>query len=404
MPLQRFILGLTGLLVLGPAQGSGFALIEQNASGLGNAYAGAAAVAEDASTIFFNPAGMTYVEGRQLAVAAHLIAPSAKFSGSASTPLPVTLPGNSGGNAGRTALVPNAYYAMDVTPDLKFGMGLNAPFGLTTKYKTPWAGQAQAVKSDLKTLNINPSLAWKANKQLSLGAGINWQRIEAELTSLHPLAGIPVVMKGKDNGSWGWNLGGLWDLDGFSRVGLAYRSSIKHRLQGKVTAGTATPVYANVELPATASLSYWRRLNPTWDMLADVTWTEWSDFHSLDIKQKPTGALVSSVPEHWQNTWRYSVGLNYRPDRAWTWRLGLAYDESPVPDAAHRTARIPDNDRTWVAVGGQYRLSPASAVDFGYTHIFIKDSKTAHNNNGVLLTGSYDNKIDIVSAQYTRSF
>ena len=399
---------LTTLLVTagmtGTAYAAGFALIEQNASGLGNAYAGQAAVAEDASTIFFNPAGLTYVPGRQVVVAGHLIVPSAKFSGSATSALPVPLPTGNGGDAGEATFVPNAYYSMDVGPNLKFGIGLNAPFGLTTEYDTDWKGQAQAVKSDLKTLNVNPSLAWKMNDRLSLGVGLNWQRIEAELTSVHPLAHIPVNMEGEDNGSWGWSAGALWSLDVASRLGFAYRSSIEHRLKGNLTAATSTPVYADVELPATASFSYWRRLNGTWEVLADVTWTEWSDFRSLDIQRQSDGVTLSSVPEHWDNVWRYSVGLTYRPNRSWTWRMGVAYDESPVPDPAHRTPRIPDSDRTWIAVGGQYRMSPASAVDFGYTHIFVDDGDIDHLNNGVRLTGSYDNRIDILSLQYTHSF
>ncbi len=398
----KLILAL-GTVLTSQVQASGFALIEQNASGMGNAYAGQAAVAEDASTVFFNPAGLTYLSGRQVVVAGHLILPSAKFTGSASTLLPVVLPTGTGGDAGAAAFVPNAYYAMDIGANLKFGIGLNAPFGLTTEYDANWMGQAQAVKSDLKTYNINPSLAWKVNDRLSLGVGLNWQRIEAELTSIHPVFGIPVVMEGDDE-SLGWNMGALLDVDGASRVGVAYRSSIEHRLKGTLTAGATTPIFADVELPATASLSYWRRLNPTWDVLADVTWTEWSDFHSLDILPQAGGPAISSVPELWENTWRYSVGINYHPSRAWTWRLGLAFDQSPVPDPAHRTPRIPDNDRTWVAVGGQYRFNAASAVDFGYAHIFVKDGNVAHTNNGVTLTGSYENKIDILSVQYTHSF
>jgi long-chain fatty acid transport protein len=164
-----------------PAQGAGFALIEQNASGLGNAYAGQAAVAEDASTIFFNPAGLTYVEGRQVVAAGHLIMPSAEFSDAGST---LAIRGD-GGDAGVTAFVPNFYYAMDVTPDLKFGLGVNAPFGLTTEYDDTWAGQVQAIKSDLKTVNVNPALGWRVNDRLSLGFGLNWQYIEAELTQGH---------------------------------------------------------------------------------------------------------------------------------------------------------------------------------------------------------------------------
>lgn len=387
----------------GGVQASGFALIEQNASGMGNAYAGVAASAEDASTVFFNPAGLTHIEGRQVALAAHAIVPSAKFSGTSSTALPVVLPTGTGGDAGETAFVPNAYYAMDVRPGIKFGLGLNAPFGLSTEYDTPWAGQAQAVKSELKTYNINPSLAWKVNDRVSLGFGLDWQRIEATLTSVHPLAGIPVVMEGDDD-SWGWNAGLLIDVDAGSRVGLAYRSSVQHRLEGTLTAAAATPVFADLELPASASLSYWRRLGSSWEFLADASWTKWSNFKTLTVNPKAGGAALSSVPELWNDTWRYSLGLTYRPSREWSWRTGLAFDEAPVPDAQHRTPRIPDNDRTWIALGGQYRWSPASAVDFGYTHIFVRDSTVNHTENAVTLAGTYNNQIDILSVQYTHNF
>ncbi|MBP9916298.1 MAG: outer membrane protein transport protein, partial [Thiobacillaceae bacterium] len=303
-----------------PAQGAGFALIEQNASGLGNAYAGQAAVAEDASTIFFNPAGLTYVEGRQVVAAGHLIMPSAEFSDAGST---LAIRGD-GGDAGVTAFVPNFYYAMDVTPDLKFGLGVNAPFGLTTEYDDTWAGQVQAIKSDLKTVNVNPALGWRVNDRLSLGFGLNWQYIEAELTQGTGAAVNPpeARMEG-DDASWGWNIGVLWDIDGFNRLGIAYRAAIDHSLEGKLkTPLGATPVYADVEMPASASLSYWRRLSPAWELLADLTWTEWSSFEKLDVVRKADDAVLSHIPEMWENAWRYSLGLTYRPSRAWTWRSG----------------------------------------------------------------------------------
>ena len=391
----KLILAL-GTVLTSQVQASGFALIEQNASGMGNAYAGQAAVAEDASTIYFNPAGMTYLPGHQIVVAGHFILPSAKFTGTSTAPT-----GSDGGNAGESAFVPNFYYSMDIGQGLKFGIGLNAPFGLTTEYDRPWDGQALAVKSELKTYNLNPSVAWRVNEHLSLGVGLNWQRIEAELTSF---PGIPVSMTGDDEGSWSWNAGAIWDMDGASRLGLAYRASMEHRLKGNLVGIGVTPAYADLELPASVSASYWRRLNAAWEVLADATWTQWSDFKYLDIHRQSDDFLLSRTEELWENTFRFSVGLNYHPNRAWTWRMGLAYDQSPVPDADHRTPRIPDNDRTWVSLGGQYRMNTASAVDFGYSHIFVKDGPVTHTSSGVTLTGSYDNKIDILSVQYTHSF
>ena len=390
----------------GGAQASGFALIEQNASGLGNAYAGQAAVAEDASTIYFNPAGLSLLEGRQVVVAGNLIAPSAKFSGPAAAVVVPAPPAGNGGDAGTLAFVPNFYYAMDIGAGLKVGVGLNAPFGLVTEYDSNWLGQSQAVKSDLKTYNLNPTLAWKVSDKLSLGFGLNWQYVKAELTSRHPVTGALLTMSGDDN-SLGWNAGALWNIDGNSRLGVSYRSSIDYRLDGDLN---GTPVVADLEVPASASLSYWRRLTPTWELLTDLSWTQWSDFQNLDVVSKAGGVTLSHVSENWDDTWRYSVGFNYRPSRDWTWRFGVAYDQAPVPDASHRTPRIPDADRFWIAVGGQYRLDPKSAVDFGYAHIFVNEATITHCDPattcpvGVTLTGQYNNKIDILSVQYTHNF
>lgn len=407
----RTLLGCLGLAWAAGTQGAGFALIEQNASGLGNAYAGQAAVAQDASTIFFNPAGLTHVGGRQVVLAGHLIAPSAEFSGSASRsgpPFLVPTVGQ-GGDAGRLAFVPNGYLAMELTPDLKLGVGLNAPFGLGTEYDTPWAGESHGVKSDLKTYNLNPSLAWRLNEAWSLGLGLNWQRIEATLSSVHPVTGVLQTMEGDDD-SWGWNVGLLWQISAATRVGLAYRSQVEHGLEGSL-APTATPITAAVTLPDTLSLSVFSRVNSAWDVLADVTRTGWKSFDELRILPAGGGAPISLVTETWENAWRYSLGFNYHTGRNMTWRFGVAYDETPVPDAAHRTPRIPDEDRTWVAFGAQYRLSPQSALDFGFAHLFVDEAHIATRQPeslpapaGVTLTGTYDSHVDILSVQYTRDF
>lgn len=401
MKAMQFPWMLAGLLGMGTAHAAGFALIEQNASGLGNAYAGQAAVAQDASTVFFNPAGLTRIEGRQVVVAGHLILPSAKFTADPASTLAAN--GN-GGDAGLAAFVPNFYYAMEIKPDLKFGLGVNAPFGLATEYDVPWAGQTEAVKSDLKTYNINPSLAWKLNERLSLGVGLNWQRIEAELTQgMNGALAPPIATMQGDDSSWGWNAGLLWSPDGATRVGLAYRSQIKHELEGTL-APANFPIVADVTLPETVSLSFFRPVNPAWDVLADITWTGWKSFDELRVRHAVSGATLSLVDESWKNTWRYSLGVNYHASSKITWRGGLAYDQAPVPDAVHRTPRIPDADRTWLAIGGQYRISPKSSLDFGYAHLFVKNSSIFHTTALPNLVGSYRNHVDILSAQYTHSF
>lgn len=399
MKLQDMaLLSLMGMA--GGAQGAGYALIEQNASGLGNAYAGQAAVAQDASTVFFNPAGLTSLQGQEIVVAGHLIRPSAEFSGTA-TPTNSTL---SGGNAGQSAFLPNFYYAMAIKPGLAFGLGVNAPFGLTTKYDTPWAGMTQAVNSQLKTINLNASVGWDVTPQISLGFGLNWQTIDASLSkSANAALYAPIVLDGKDAGSLGWNAGLMYRLDEASRLGLAYRSEIKHELTGDLSIPIPMTVDAKAEvtLPATLSISYFRHLSKTWDVLADVTWTGWSSFDKLST----VSVLVTdTIPENWNDTWRYSLGANMHTSDTLTWRLGLAYDQTPVPDVTHRTPRIPDEDRIWLAFGAQYRLSEGASIDAGYAHLFVRDAQINHTEGSLTLTGKYENTVDILSVQYRHRF
>ena len=385
---------------------AGFALIEQNASGLGNAYAGAAAVAQDASTIFFNPAGMTLLPDRQLVMAGHLIKPRMEFAGEGEfTASGTPVPGNQGGDAGGWALVPNAYYAFRLTPDVHLGVGLNSPFGLRTEYDPGWLGHYQAIKSEVKTININPSIAYKFSDTLSLGAGLNIQWVEATLTNRIPLYGQPLVtIKGDDYG-WGYNLGALWQATPSTRVGLSYRSEIDYTLEGSsgasdpVVGALTGPVTAAITLPDSASLSLFHKLSTSWDLLADVTWTGWSDFDDLPIQ----GTVNKTTPENWEDILRYSLGATWHMSEKLSLRGGIAYDEAPVSDL-YRTPRIPDGARTWVAIGGQYRLSRKSVLDFGYAHLFVNSPGLQSSDNGTTLNGEYDSQVDILSAQYTHSF
>lgn len=383
------------------AHAAGFALVEQNVSGLGNAYAGQAAAATDASTIFFNPAGMTYLPDRQVVVAGHLIRPQAEFSGTVRP----DIGGGNGGDAGDLALVPNAYLAYRLTPDVYLGVGLNAPFGLKTEYDPDWKGRTQAIKSEVKMVNLNPSIAWKAGESLSLGAGVSIQYAEATLTSSAGGAGVATV-QGDDYG-WGFNLGALWQASEATRIGLAYRSEVEQTLAGDVGFSTAAalngPVTADVTLPDSASLSLFHKLDSRWDLLADITWTGWSDFKELRIVRTNGVVLGTPTEENWSDSYRYSLGANYHLNDKLTLRGGVAFDETPVSDA-FRTTRIPDEDRTWIAFGAQYRLSRKSAIDVGYAHLFIRDAAIDKAENGVTLAGSYEASVDILSAQLTLDF
>lgn len=398
---------------------AGFALSEQSGSGLGNAYAGAAASAEDASTIYFNPAGMTYIEGRQLVGALHAIRVSGDFDNQGSISGAGRPLGGEGGEFGGWAFLPNFYYKQDLTEQLKFGIGVGTPFGLKTEYDRNWLGRFQAVKSDLKTININPSLAWKINEQWSLGFGISAMWAKAELTSAVNLGGAESYVKNKgDDWGFGYNLGALYQITPVTRLGVAYRSKVEQHLKGDArspfTGANGIPsltlntdITADLTLPETLSFSTFSQLNDRWDLLTDITWTRWSQFKELRIiRDNGSNSVLGATTEHWNNTLRYSLGLNYRYSDTLKLRTGIAYDDEAI-DNDHRTPRIPGNDRIWLSAGASWQFSPVTKLDAGYTHMFIKDARISDDQRTAgrgLVSGKYEGSADILSVQFTHNF
>jgi long-chain fatty acid transport protein len=443
---------LCGLPTL--SQASGFALIEMNARGQGNAYAGAAAYTPDASTVYFNPAGMMALEEDQIGGALHLIMPNASFTNDGSTVADVA--GNAALNGesllgddddgGADAFVPNFYWVKTINDEMKFGVGVNTPFGLETSYDDEWVGRYHGVLSDLRTVNINPSLAFRVNEQFSIGGGLNFMLGEVDLSNAidfgaacaaspgaafcPTFGGIPQEADGMaefeadnfDNISTGFNLGLLFEISPQTTIGVAYRSEIEMKVEGEVDftvpAQLARPpldltstglfldgdINAKVDLPASMSFSLAHRVDKiTW--LADVTWTGWSSFDELRIEYGNGIQPDSVTTEDWDDTMRYSLGLDYQYSQQLVLRTGVALDETPVPNKERRTVRLPGNDRTWLSFGATYMQSKTLSWDFGYSHLFIDDAKidnefeSSVEELGSTLTGEYEAEVDIVSVQ-----
>lgn len=435
---------------------AGFALIEVNATGQGNAYAGAAAHTENASTIFFNPAGLTRLDGEQLVFAAHYIDPSSDFDNDGSS-LAAAL-GPAGGplngdddDGGQSAFVPNFYWAKPLDDKTTFGLGVNSPFGLAIEYDEEWVGRYHAILSDLKTVNFNPSLGYRVNDRVSIGGGVNVMLAKVDLTSAvdfgslcyaidTQINGNPLTCAGAganpqavdgdaeldgdnfDDVGLGFNFGLMFELSDQTRVGVSYRSEIDIEVEGEanftvsnnpavqgfVVTGAGlfldTDIEAEVTLPASFSVSVAHEVDKfTW--LADVTWTGWESFDELRIEYDNPAQPDSVTTEDWKDSVRYSLGFDYQYSDKLVLRAGIALDETPVPNEERRTPRLPGNDRTWYSVGLGYRVDNTFSIDAGLSYLDIKDADIDNEFESSVptlnhtLTGEYEADVTILSAQ-----
>ena len=392
--------GLTSGAIAG-----GFAIGTQSGSGVGNAFAGGAAAADDASVAWYNPAAMTLIPGMQVAGALHMLKPSFKFENNGSTSPAGT---GEGGDGGDWAYVPNAFFTMAINPNLSFGLALNVPFGLTTEYDPGWRGQFTALKSEIKTVNLNPSIAYKINNMVSIGGGLSVQKIEAELTNSAGAAGIATLTA--DDMGYGYNLGIMIQASPSTRIGAHYRSAIKYELEGTVAFSVATPgnggVRADLEVPDSLSISVFQALGSDWELMGDITRTGWSSVQQLQVIRTTgagTGTTLNTLQFQWDDTWRYAVGANYKFNPQTKLRMGVAFDETPTNDT-YRSPRLPDQDRTWLAFGVQYKPSKSGILDVGYAHEFIKDANINNVSPIGTVVGKFESKVDILSVQYSMSF
>ena len=403
----------------GGAVASGFALMEQNSSGLGNAYSGQGAAAENASTIFFNPAGMTLLPGRQVSGSVELIQTSAKFtdSGASRNGLGAFAPagGDNGGNAGGLHGIPNGFVSWQLTDTLWAGLGVSVPFGLSTDYGANFIGRFQSRTSEVKTLDINPSLAWRPLNWLAVGGGFSIQQGSIKIQRAAPIAGERSTTTDLDDTGWGWNVGAMLMPTDSTRIGLSYRSAIKYNMTGTFSSNSPInpvgSVSMAIKVPDTWSISGSQRFGDV-QLLADYTYTKWDVVQSpLLIAQTPTvatppGGVLSTFNLLFRNTYRAGLGVNYDLNQAWMLKGGVAYDKSPVTDAT-RTAFLPDNNRTWLSVGAKWRPSKDLTLDVGYAHLFISDAPI--NNlqlatGGGNVVGTYKANVNILGGQATYRF
>lgn len=373
----------------GAAMATGLQSWEQDAAGLGTAHAGSAAIADSAAGQFYNPAGLSRLDGVQLSAGMTGIRPRIEFSDKGSTG-----PGiGDGGDAGRWLVTPNASLAWRINRDLSIGFAITEPFGLNLDYENDnWLGNAQARRAELRTRNYSPAIAYRISERVALGFGLNYQTIDLDF------ANAGSRLQG-DDGSWGWNAGVLFTLSPAMRIGIAYRSAIEHDIEGSVNGQGAR---ARIDLPDTATLSVWQQVSDRWEAMGDLSYTRWDRLKNLEFVSRGTGALLASEPFAYGNSWRLAWGAAYLLSDAVKLKFGIAYERSPSGSPT-RNAWAPDSDALRLSLGGQWRLG-SGRLDVGYSYHLAKDAKIVQTRLANTLRGEYEISAHTLGVQYSAAF
>jgi len=402
---KRMLPALALILAWAPTAGaSGFQLREQSASGQGNAFAGASAGAQDISSMYWNPAAMALFNGTQMSLGASYIKATMDLSGAKGTRAPGFQPSQqpiSGApdlpNAVNQPVVPALYLSRALSDQWFLGLSVNVPFGLKTEYPGSFVGRYYALTTDLKTYDVSPALAWK-DDQWTLGVAFVARKAEATITNAVDFGAIGSSMAvpgltpgGADGGAtltgdtwcYGYKLGATWSATPALRLGAAYQASTTVDIKGHVGYQGVPAAFggsivdgaaeAKIKLPATASAGFTCEVSPRFSVQGEMAWTQWSSFKELRVTFA-SGQPDDVTQENWKDTMFYSLGAIWKINPQWALKGGLAYDRSPT-DNRDRTPRIPDSDRTWVAVGLGWSVTPQATVDFGFTQIFAPDVK-----------------------------
>ncbi|PJG60071.1 outer membrane protein transport protein [Aeromonas cavernicola] len=376
---KKSLIAATIALATSQVNAAAFQLNEHSASGLGRAFAGEAAIADNAAVLARNPAAMTTFDKMAVSVAGTYIKPDVDVEGRIATQL-----GNvpaSESSIAPSAFVPAAYFIQPLNDQWAWGIGLFSNYGLSTEYSKTFPAGSGAGDTELMTLNINPNLAYRINDNFSVGAGINAVYGSAELNRYAGLLGPAIGqnadtrlahLKG-DTWGFGWNVGTLYEVNENHRFALTYRSQVDMSFDGDFQGATSLnrTVDGNLklDLPAQAEFAGYHRLNPQFAVHYSVNWIDWSAFEELKATSSQCRAGVClQKDEKFKDSLRYAIGGTWYINPSWEARLGFAYDNTPI-EAEYRSLSIPDSDRMWYSTGATYHINPDMSLDFGLTYI-----------------------------------
>jgi len=397
--IQRLYCMMTAIGMLGfsgNTLASGFQLWEQDGASIGDYHAGRAAEASDASIAYYNPSGLILIPNQQVVIGLDPILTSFKYDGTiqVNTLGPFDFPVNNA-QGGTFNAVPDLHYAAPIASNLVFGFSVVAPFGLKTDYDHDTPLQYAATLTSLRVTDVTPSVGFALNDKISAGFGLDFEHAKAELdlvgTAFTPLNDTNSTNTGSSNKT-GFHAGLMFQYSEQTRFGLSYHSRVTHHLDGdshfdgplanNAMGGVQSSdnLKARIVLPATTTLSGFHTINPKWDVMGTVIFTQWDAFENLTLHNvagiqngMSSNDITVVIPEQYSNTWNYSIGANYHINECWLLRGGIGYDQTPAQDD-YRNAQLPDQSRYVLAMGGHYQATKTLGFDLGWSHYFVKQA------------------------------
>lgn len=401
------------------AHAAGFMLTEQSAGALGRAYAGAGVDGTDLSGVYYNPATMVLHKGTAIQMGFVGIGLNLDYVGE---------DGTTANGREKSQAIPHGYVVHQINDKAWFGLSMTVPFGMGTEYDDDWAGSEHGISATILTFDLNPNFAFKLSEKFSVGFGTSIQYAQADLKKRSE---IGMDMAGKhfavgdmqseidaDSIAWGWNVGFMWSPTENFRVGVSYRSKIRHDAEGDLTvedpsfdmgkldgltngngqmiANAISQQLGTFDGFATVTAPAWAMASVAWDVNDIVSlygtfrWTDWSSFDKLEITSNgniniPNVAskpIQETITNKWRDTYLGSLGMDLRLTDWWTLRGGIAYESSPIANPQYRTAIIPDADRWWFAIGSSFKWSDNFQTDVSFAHLHGVHERNLYDADG----------------------
>ncbi|MCW4446092.1 outer membrane protein transport protein [Vibrio splendidus] len=385
---------------------AGFQLAEYSATGLGRAYAGEAAMADGADAQWRNPAMLTYLEGTQVSVGAIYVDPNIDIDGTSTSMMGQSTSSNSSDFA-HSAVIPNFYVSHKYSDKFALGFAAGTNYGMETDLGKDFGGANHGNEASVTTMELNLNAAYQVLESVSIGGGVRYIMAEGSFgavstaNSLVPLpAGTALKYMEGDDTAWGWQVGTAWQINESNRLGFTYKSEVDLTLEGYAKGfgfNQANPAAhksgsMDLALPATAELASFHQLTDKVAVHASINWTNWSSFKEL-VADFPGENSVEIKQENWEDNYRFALGTTYQMTHKLALRSGIAYDTSAVSEE-HRTATIPETDRTWLSIGAGYQWSEQLTLDAGFTYILAKDAKMHETDTAAdLFGGSFEGEV-----------